>query len=344
MVRYGKELYEQLVANADYCEASSAAIPAAFRAPNETTHSLFLQADFGLVKTPAGNLEPRLVELQGFPSIYGFQAVMAEEYIACFGLGEENPALTSFLGGLDRAGYEARLRKAILNEHAPEEVVLLEIDPWQQKTLPDFLLTQQMLGLRVADIREVKKRGSKVYIQDVEIKRIYNRVIAEELERRNIVSEFRLTDDVEVEWAGHPNWFFRISKFSLPWLRHPSVPETEFLNEVDPHEKNLDDYVLKPLYSFAGQGVKIGPSKEEIQAIPIGERAHYVLQRKVNFVSTIETPSGLTKAEVRIMYIWDGEMKPVTTLLRLGRGKMMGVDYNRDLDWVGASAGLFLAE
>ena len=218
-------------------------------------------------------------------------------------------------------------------------MVLLEIEPWEQKTLPDFMITQQLLGLRIADIREVKKRGAKLYLQGIEIKRIYNRVIAEELERKQIVSEFRLTDEVDVEWAGHPNWFFRISKFSLPWLRHPCVPETRFLNQLDPFEEDLEDYVLKPLYSFAGLGVKVGPTLEEIQAIPLKRRQNFVLQRKVNFVPTVETPSGPTKAEVRIMYIWDAAMKPVTTLLRLGRGKMMGVDFNRDLDWVGASAG-----
>jgi hypothetical protein len=102
---------------------------------------------------------------------------------------------------------------------------------------------------------------------------------------------------------------------------------------------------LKPLYSFAGIGVKIGPTVEELHAIPANERANYILQRRMNFAATIETPSGMTKAEIRIMYIHDGnELKPVTTIVRTGRGKMMGVDFNKNLDWVGASAGFTIRE
>lgn len=340
MIRYGQELYGQLAANAEYRAASEAAIPQGFRVQNEAEHPLFVQADFGLVREPNGELEPKLVEIQGFPSVYAFQEALAESYAETYRLNEiTGMDLTYYLGGLDQQRYHQFLRNAICGDHEPEQVILLEIAPYEQKTLADFLLTRKMLGIQIACISEVKKRGRKLYFRDVEIKRIYNRVIVDELVRKNIQTGFEFSDDLDVEWAGHPNWFFRLSKFSLPWFRHVSVPETWFLSDLKQLPQDLDNYVLKPLYSFAGLGVSIGPSREEIEAIPKAQHSEFILQRKMHFAATVETPGGMTKAETRIMYIWDGELKPVTTVIRTGRGKMMGVDFNKNLDWVGASAG-----
>jgi len=340
MVRYGLELYQQLADNPVYLAASEATIPDSFRVPAETDHPLFLQADFGLIREEDGTLEPKLVEIQGFPSIYGLQAAMAREYMRVYRLHELDARLTPFLDDLDNASFERLLRHVILGGHEPEEVVLLEIEPHQQKTLPDFLLTQKMTGIKIACITELKKHRGKLYTSEgTQIKRIYNRVIADELIRKNVMSEFRFNDDVDVEWAGHPNWFFRISKFSLPWFQHACVPETRFLSCVEELPENLDDYVLKPLYSFAGLGVKIGPLREEVEEIPQDQRAEFILQRKMAFVPTVETPAGLTKIEIRIMYVWDSGFRPVMTVIRTGRGKMMGVDFNKNLEWVGASAG-----
>jgi hypothetical protein len=221
--------------------------------------------------------------------------------------------------------------------------VLREIHPAEQKTWSDVLITQRLLGIRVACISEIRKRGRALYTADgTRIRRIYNRVIVDELVRKNVQAEFKFTDEVDVEWAGHPNWFFRISKFSLPWFLHECVPEAAFLSNLKELPDNLNDYVLKPLYSFAGLGVKIGPSREEIEEIPRDQRAEFILQRRMDFVPSIETPAGPTKVEIRIMYIWDGVLKPVTTVIRTGRGKMMGVDFNKNLEWVGASAGFTL--
>jgi hypothetical protein len=341
MSRYGRELYQQLAQNQDYRRASECAIPVRFRVPNEAEHPLFVQADFGLVREHDGTLEPKLVEIQGFPSLYAFQPVLAEVYRHVYGLAEN---LQTFLGDLDKSSYMELLRHAILGGHAPENVVLLEIDPYEQKTLADFLLTRKLLGIRIASITDIKKRGRKLYLDGVELKRIYNRAIVDELIRKNVHADFEFTDDLDVEWAGHPNWYFRLSKFSLPWFKHVCVPETRFLSGLKTLPDDLHDWVLKPLYSFAGLGVKISPLRDEIYAIPESERSNFILQRKLNFVPIIETPSGMTKVEVRIMYIWDGELKPVTTIIRTGRGKMMGVDFNKDLDWVGASAGFYPPE
>ena len=302
MVRYGQELYAQLTANPAYLKAADATIPPEFRVPGAAEHPLFVQADFGLIRQPDGTLAPRLVEIQGFPSIYALQAILAAQYQSVYSLAGD---LTPFLSGLDESAYFDLLRRAIVGNHSPEEVILLEIDPYRQKTAGDFLLTRRRLGIKVACIRDVKRQGSKLTFEGVPVKRIYNRVIVDELVRKNVQGGFDFRDEVDVEWAGHPNWFFLLSKFSLPWFRHECVPETRFLSDIETLPDNLDSYVLKPLYSFAGLGVNIGPSKEDIAAIPAHQRDQFILQRKMDFVPTIETPSGPTKIEIRIMYVSD---------------------------------------
>jgi hypothetical protein len=274
------------------------------------------------------------VEIQAFPSLYAYQPVLEDIYRE-----EYNLTVTK------QNHHEALFQRAILGDHAPENVVLLEIDPYNQKTLPDFLLTAKATGIRIADIRDVRKTGNKLYLDGIPIDRIYNRAIADELIRLNVQADFRFDDDLDVEWAGHPNWFFLISKFSLPYLKHPTVPESWFLSDfykTNPLPADLENYVLKPLYSFAGLGVKVGPAREDIDSIPPAERPHYLLQRRMQFEPIIETPFGLTQAEIRVMYIWLDQLTPVSLIVRMGRGKMMGVDHNRDMDWVGASAA-FLA-
>jgi hypothetical protein len=344
MVRYGRELYEQLAENPEYRAASEAAIPSSFRVPNESHDPLFVQADFGFVREADGSLQPKLVEIQGFPSIYAFQALFAREYQRAYRLNETlDPRLTPYLSGLDEQSYVELLQRVIVNGHAPEQVVLLEIEPFEQKTLPDFLVTKKLLGIQIGCVTEIEQRGRKLYLNGIEIKRVYNRVIVDELMRKRITPGFDFTADLDIEWAGHPNWFFRLSKFSLPWFKHVSVPETWFLSDVKELPEDLSQYVLKPLYSFAGIGVRIDPTREEIAAIPEDQRSEFILQRKMDFVATIDTPSGMTKAEIRIMYIRDsGELRAVTTVIRTGRGKMMGVDFNKNLDWVGASAAFHL--
>ncbi len=353
MARDGEELIRQLVENPEYRNKSDEAVPAEFTVPNEAPHPMFVQVDFGLVRDPAGALHPKLVELQAFPSLYAYQGPLAQAYIDVYGL---NPAsgfglpdsgqLKYLLSGLESDSYRDLLRRAIVGSHDPENVILMEIDPLHQKTLPDFLVTEKMLRVRAVDIAEIRKEGSRLYYEHagkrIPIKRIYNRAIVDELERKNVKLAFDWRDDLDVEWAGHPNWYFRISKFSIPYLRHPSVPKTWFLDQLKDIPADLENYALKPLYSFAGLGVVIAPKKEDVTAIPAAKRPYYILQERLSFEPVIETPFGGTKAEVRVMYIWLDELKPVLTIIRMGRGLMMGVDHNKNMEWVGASAGLYV--
>jgi hypothetical protein len=346
MAADGEELIRQLVDNPAYLTKSDEAVPAEFKVPNEPDHPMFVQVDFGLVRDTRGQLQPKLVELQAFPSLYAYQGPLAEAYIDVYEL--KNSKLKYFLSGLDEASYRELLRQAIVGHHEPENVILMEIDPLHQKTLPDFLLTEKMLGVRAVDIVDIKKEGLRLYYERggrrIPIHRIYNRTIVDELERKNVRLNFDWRDDLDVEWAGHPNWYFRISKFSIPYLKHKSVPKTWFLDQLPEIPPDLENYALKPLYSFAGLGVVIAPTKEDITAIPAEKRPYYILQERMHFEPVIETPFGGTKAEVRVMYVWLDELTPVLTIIRMGRGLMMGVDHNKNMEWVGASAGLYLTE
>ena len=343
----GEELIRQLVENPSYRAKSDEAVPAEFKVPNEASHPMFVQVDFGLVRDGEGQLQPKLVELQAFPSLYAYQAFLSQLYIDVYGLNDPaSGSLQYFLSGLTTDSYRELLRRAIVGKHDPENVILMEIHPEQQKTLPDFRLTQELLGVPPIDIVDIKKEGSRLYYQRagkrIPIHRIYNRAIVDELQRKNVTLNFDWRDDLDVQWAGHPNWYFRISKFSIPYLQHPSVPKAWFLNELPELPPDLENYALKPLYSFAGLGVVIAPTRRDVDAIPSEKRAYYILQERMNFEPVIETPYGSTKAEVRVMYIWLEDLKPVLTIIRMGRGLMMGVDHNKNLEWVGASAGLYL--
>ena len=350
MADAGAAMTHQLVGDTEYLRMARETIPPAFRVAHDDAHPNFMTADLALVREPDGTLTPRLVELQAFPSVYGYQAVLGEEYMRCFDL---DPALATFISFDDGQYWEA-LRRVIVGNHAPENVILLEVTPEKQKTLPDFHVHEDRLGIRAVDISAVRQKGRRLlYERDgvwTPVERIYNRAIADEMIRKNIAPGFDLTADLDVEWAGHPNWYFKISKFSLPFLKHPAVPPSVFLDEWmrgggrDRLTDNREEWILKPLFSFAGKGIEFAPSDELLQSIPAAQRGEYLLQQRMHFASNVETPFGMTQAEVRIMYLWPdgGDLKAVNTLVRLGRGRMMGVDHNRGQLWVGGSAGLIV--
>ncbi len=342
----GSVLTHQLLDNPAYLAASERAVPERFRVPGCPAHPHFMTADFGLVREPDGALTPRLVELQAFPSIFGFQSLVNQSYLHCY----EISGVSTFLSGLTDESYWALLRRVIVGAHAPENVVLLETEPELQKTLPDFHVHEERLGIHAVDIARLKRQGRRLFYERdgriIPIERIYNRAIVDELEHKRVALPFDYRDDLDVEWAGHPNWYFRISKFSIPWLTHTAVPPAVFLNEWqagrgrDLLAPEREQWVFKPLYAFAGKGVQFAPTDAELAAIPEDQRHNYLLQQRVRFEPVIDTPFGLTQAEIRIMYVWpDGEaLQPVIALVRMGRGKMMGVDHNRNQEWVGASA------
>jgi hypothetical protein len=337
----GATLLDQILDSPDAMAQADAVVPERYRGIGAEAIPTFAQVDFGLVRDAAGNITPKLVELQAFASLYGFQVAVAEAYRDAFDL----PAsLDLYLDGLTHDRYYELAANAIVGDNDPAEVVLMEIQPHQQKTWPDFVVTEQMWGVRAVDTSEVKREGRRLYYRRdgkaTQIKRIYNRVIPDELERKRIQLSFGYGDELEVSWAGHPAWYFRISKYSIPFLNHPSVPETRFLDGIEQLPVDRERYLLKPLFSFAGGGIIFAPTDAQIAAIPHHDRRNYILQERIQFEPVIETPEGPTQAEIRIMYLRDGaRLRPVLPLLRMGRGRMMGVDHNKGLRWVGASAG-----
>jgi hypothetical protein len=333
-----QEFLAQLLGNAAYLKAADAVVPEPFRHTHDEARPTFVQVDFGLLQGPNG-IEARLVELQAFPSLYGFQMLLSETARAHYGFPDQTP----YAHGISREEYVRLVRGMITGDHDPAEVVLLEIEPRKQKTWPDFAVTEQTWGVRAVDLREVERHGSRLFVnrdgKRTQIKRLYNRVIPDELEKKGLSWPFAAGDDIDVEWAGGPDWFFRISKFSIPWLRHPWVPRTHYLSDLTELPAPREAWLLKPLFSFAGGGIIFAPSDEQIAAIPPDERRNYILQERIAFTPVIDTPHGMTQIEIRVMMIRDGDgYRALIPLGRMGRGRMMGVDYNKGLAWVGAAA------
>jgi hypothetical protein len=337
LVEAADNMVTGLLGNAAYRRAADAMVHPGFRLTHGEDLPTFIQVDLGFVQGPSG-LEGRLVELQAFPSLYGFQLRLAETAIEEYGL----PGVSPFFGDLTRADYLASLRRAIVGRHDPAEVVLLENQPRKQKTWPDFVSTEAFWGVEAIDLAEVIQRGRRLFRMrhgvETPIARIYNRVIPDELEKHGRAWPFS-TGEADVEWAGGPDWFFRLSKFAIPWIEHPWVPETHYLSDLDALPTDREAWLLKPLFSFAGGGIVFAPTDEEIAAIPEASRREYILQRRIAFTPVIETPHGPTFLELRVMMVREGDgYRALMPLGRMGRGKMMGVDYNKGLKWVGAAA------
>ena len=343
----GVEDISAVLTRPDFQRISEAAIPPHLRVPNEDQHATFLQYDFGICRDADGNLTPQLIELQGFPSLYFYQHLLAQAYRRHFDIPADFHHL---FGGIDRQGYLELLHDIIIGEEKPENVILLEVEPEKQNTRIDFWGTRKYLGLKVLCLSKIKKEGRDLFYLDEEdrrvpIHRIYNRIIFDELEKRaDLPREWDMLSEVNAEWVGHPNWFFRISKHTLPYLKSDFVPETLFLSELKSVPADIENWVLKPLFSFSGQGVKVNVSREDLETVD--DPSNYILQRKVQYVAAIETaiPNEPSKCEIRMMLLWKkGWDKPrlVNNLIRMSKGEMVGVRYNMGKEWVGSSVGFF---
>jgi hypothetical protein len=327
----------------EFARHAASAIPQGLEVPNESAHPNFLVVDFGICAED-DRLVPRLIELQAFPSLFGFQLLL----LGC--MRKAYPAIprnwTSSFGGIKDKAYIDLLRRTIIGDADPENVILLEIEPEEQKTRVDFAATETLLRIRPVCVTKIKKRGPRLFYnrdgREVRIERIYNRVIFDELIRRpDLNLPFQFQDDLDVTWVGHPNWYFRISKHSLPFLKTEHTTPA-FVANAFPADETIDNYVLKPLYSFAGLGVDMEPTREKIRALKSPQE--WILQKKVNYAAFVPTVDGLqSKAEIRMMFVWpENDRDPilVNNLVRMSQGKMMGVDFNIDNTWVGASIAL----
>jgi len=330
----------------NFKQLTAHAIPDDVKVPGENAQSHFIAFDFGICEAADGTLEPQLIEMQGFPTLFAYEAYLDEITRKHFDI----PAnYSAYLNGFSEETYLQLLKEIIVGNEKPENVILLEIFPEKQKTRIDFKCTEDYIGIQSVCLTDLIKEGATLfYINDgvkTQVKRIYNRVIFDELQQQTPEVQEKgkiLFEKLDVEWVPHPNWFYRISKYTLPYIRHKYVPKTRFLSEQRDIPEDLENYVLKPLFSFAGQGVVIDVTKEDIEKVE--DPRNWILQRKVKYADVIPTPDGPAKAEIRIFYFWkDGEARPVATnnLARLSKGKMIGVRYNKDKSWVGGSLAYF---
>ncbi|HEX2630844.1 MAG TPA: hypothetical protein VHM26_17635 [Chitinophagaceae bacterium] len=340
------EAIVDVIVDPQFKELTKNATPPGLEVPGENEHTHFIAFDFGICVNDNGEHEPQLIEMQGFPSLFAYEILIDDVFRHHYDVPSNYSA---YLGGHDKESYSKLLKEIILNGHAPENVILLEIFPHKQKTRIDFYCTQDVTGIQPVCITELIKEGKKLFYlnngKKTEIKRIYNRVIFDDLFQQppDVQEKGKIFfEELDVEWAPHPAWFYRISKYTIPLIRHPYVPETFFLNEIKQLPTDLGNYVLKPLFSFAGQGVVIDVTQSDIDNVK--DPHNWILQRKVKYADVIQTPDIPAKAEIRIFYFWkdgDARPQPVNNLARLSKGKMIGVRYNKDKEWVGGSYCLF---
>lgn len=326
-------------------ETLQKAIPENCKVPNDTKQPHFFTIDFGICKSENGEIEPQLIELQAFPSLYAFQKVFEDTFCEVY------PFLDEIKNKMPHEEFKNYLKDLILGNENPENVILLEIYPEKQKTAIDFVFTENLLGIKTVCLTKLKKQGKKLYYENngqlTEVKRIYNRVIFDELDKiPDLKTEFDFREGIDVTWVTHPNWFFKISKFLLPMLNHKFIPKSYFLHEF-PETENLENFVLKPLFSFAGSGVNLNPTQEIIDAI--NDKENYILQRKVTYEPIFEDTNGdFSKAEIRLLYIWrENDERPILleNLGRMTKAAMINVDFNKkDAIWIGSSNAFFAEE
>ncbi len=322
------------------------AIPPKLAVQHEDDYPDCIVFDFGVCLNNKNELKPQLIEMQAFPTLFAFQTFIDDVYHQHF---QSIPHFSSYLNGLNKESYLTLLKQLLLNGRAPENVILLEIFPEKQKTNIDFYCTESFLGITPVCVTQLIKKGKELFYikngKETQVKRIYNRIIFDELQQQEqwVQQKARtLFQDIEVEWMPHPNWFYRISKYTLPLIQHPNIPETNYLNQLKNIPQDLENYVLKPLFSFAGQGVVIDVRPQDIHQITDPE--NWILQKKVQYAPAIQTPDERAKAEIRLFYFWPrGSARPLPTnnLARLSKEKMIGVRYNKNKTWTGGSFCLF---
>jgi hypothetical protein len=335
--------------------------------PKESALPQCIVMDFAIAMNEHNELVPALIELQGFPSLFAYEILQDECLRKTYTIPE---GYSPYLNGYTKEKYMLHL-ETILNgtilfdtkenldtdkknvsdstKDTLKHTVLLEILPHQQKTRIDFYCTEKYFNIPIVCITEIFVEENHLFYEragkKIKIDRIYNRIVLDEL--KNQTKEIQdkgalLWSNLDIEWVSHPHHFFRISKFLLPFLKHTYIPKAQFLDQLTTMPTALDKYILKPLFSFAGQGVIIDISADDIENIK--DPSGWILQEKVNYANCIETPTGPAKAELRLYYFWDeGKQEYIATmnLARLSKGKMIGVNYNKTATWVGGSLAYF---
>ena len=326
-------------------EQMKAAIPERWNTPGMDALPNLAQVDFAVVREN-GELVPKLIELQGFPSLTSLQVIQRDVWKETLArMDGLDIAWSCWYSGYDREAFLDLARRTIIGKHDPAEVILMDLDPSGQKTYPDFAATKLLFGVDAVDPATLVRRGRELFRADgTAVRRIYNRVVFDELIQKGTQLPFDYREPLDVEWVPHPNWYWVWSKYSLPFLKHPSVPRATFLSDLERIPDDLSGYVLKPLFSFAGGGVNVDPTRADVEAVPPADRHAWCLQEKIEYEPALKAADGGgVKIEIRLMFLRpDDDPKPILAqnLVRLSRGKMLGVDFNKQFTWVGSSVAL----
>ena len=344
LLEVGDYVCSQIIA-ADFTSKTEKSLPNTSITPNEIGLPECIVMDFAIAHNDQNEIVPALIELQGFPSLFAFEVVQDEALRNSYTIPEN---VTPYLNGYTKEKYLQHLSTIIKGEQG-EHTVLLELYPEQQKTRIDFYCTQHYFAIPVVCITEIFKIGKALYYQregiDIKIDRIYNRIVADELKKQSAEIKEKaaiLYSDLDASWVTHPNHFFRISKYLLPFLKHDWIPKTEFVDQIESIPHHIENYILKPLFSFAGQGVIIDVQASDFESMT--DPANWIMQEKVTYAPCVETPDGVAKAEIRLFYFWDKPtQKYIATLnlCRLSKGKMIGVNFNQTATWVGGTLAYF---
>lgn len=352
LARHATEIVKQISEPA-LIEKMKRAIPPHLDVPGMDPLPNCVQVDFAITRGPDGELDGRVVELQAFPSLYALMVIQSEILAeAIRPIPELDRRWSIYFSGLDRDSFVEKLRRAVVAGEDPESVVLLDLHPEQQKTYPDFIANKMLLGVDpicpTALIREGNRLFRRVDGRLVQVRRLYNRVVFDELESKKIELPFRYGEELDVSWCSHPNWYWTWSKYTLPYIRHVGVPRAWYVSELPEIPSDLSRFVLKPLFSFAGSGVIVDVTPEDIARIPERDRGSWLLQEKITYEPALLMPDGQgVKGEVRMMFLrapGEDELTLVLNLVRLSRGKMLGVDQNKNMTWVGGTCGMWTVD
>lgn len=253
------------------------AVPPELRVPNRDPFAHCIQVDLAIVRGPDGQLDGRLVELQGFPSLYMLTMFQAQAWAEAMA---DIPGLkqdwTLFFGDFNSTNYIDRLRATIVGDAAPEEVILLDLDPPGQKTYPDFLVTKKTLGIDPVCPDHGRTRRPQTLPSD----RRKTRSRAENLQPRSLrrtaekkASRCRFSTPTTSTSRRSP------SQLVLDLVEvHRAVSPSRsragnaLLSDVVTPPEDLENYVLKPLFSFAGTGVKVDITRADLDAVPVEHR------------------------------------------------------------------------
>ncbi|MDI9337903.1 MAG: hypothetical protein QM539_05710 [Alphaproteobacteria bacterium] len=345
-IEQGSSEIIDFILDPNFKKCTAGALPKNLNIDQEGDHPECLVLDFGVCESKSGELIPQLIEMQGFPSLFAFQIFQDSSFKKFFNIPEN---FETYRNNLNKESYSSILNNIILGDCKPENVILLEIFPEKQKTRVDFAATKTVVGIETVCLTKILIENNTLYYmkdnEKIHIKRIYNRVIFDEVEQQSQeiqANAQEIFNKADVKFVPHPAWFYRISKYTLPFIKSTFVPETLFLKDLKDFPKNLEDYVLKPLFSFAGQGVVIHVKKEDLENIE--NKENWILQKKCVYKPIIETPDVPAKVEIRLFLFWPQGMKRpfiANNLCRLSKGDMIGVRYNKDKSWVGSSCCYF---